>query len=341
MTSAIFPVIGAWSVIVVVLPMCAGLARVALWLLERIDARGLLHGLGLRYVILVGSSALPLMWFVSAGAHQAESGYASALICLLTHDASECGREPGLFVLALACIAIALGLRASLKNRVRHPLDTSDELLQSRIARTVDAHASLHALRGRVRLTDQPGYAVATHGLVAPLVFVGVAFAKPLADDELAAALGHERGHVAARDPLRYFILELALALNPVGAFLLRQHASRWRAAREAHCDREAVVEGLDPLALASAILAASRPTPTAYEAVALGARREAFLAYRVGMLLAFDEQPPVRCCRPGPTLLIAMIAVTTAVVLPHRTGGAALDVLHRGVERGALSTWH
>ena len=55
-------------------------------------------------------------------------------------------------------------------------------------------------------------------------------------------------------------MLEVALAINPFGRRLLETQARRWYAARELHCDRDAVLLGCPPMPLAQAILQAARP---------------------------------------------------------------------------------
>jgi hypothetical protein len=113
---------------------------------------------------------------------------------------------------------------------------------------------------------------------------------------------------------------------------LLEPHAARWQAAREAHCDREAVIHGAAPLPLADAIVKAARPS--AGLRVALGTDDHAILEFRIAMLLAFAERMPAHCCQRGPSALpVALLLLLVALVLPHQTGAAALDVLHAGVE--------
>ena len=160
----------------------------------------------------------------------------------------------------------------------------------------------------------------------------------------LGSALAHEAEHVRALDPFRYLILQLSLAVNPCGRFLLEPHAARWRAALESHCDREAVVRGAAPLALADAIVRAARPgAPEAalQQAVGLGARDTAVLQLRVGMLLAFAERAPHRCPSHGlPAFPMAFTLLIVAMLLPHQTGTAALDVLHTGAEHTVTYFW-
>src|SRR5262245_55892414 len=106
MSEAAFPLLGAAFVVLVVLPCCALLAKGLLRLVERRRGRGPLDGLNTRYLLLTGSTFLPLGWFCSAGLHQVESGR-SALSCLLDHGGATLCPEPGFFALALGVIALA------------------------------------------------------------------------------------------------------------------------------------------------------------------------------------------------------------------------------------------
>ena len=124
-----------------------------------------------------------------------------------------------------------------------------------------------------------------------------------------------------------------------LGRFLLEPHAARWKAAREAHCDREAVLDGAEPLSLADAIVRAARPS--AREVAALGAHDASVLSFRVRMLLAFAERAPVRCCREGRSMMpLAIALLAGALVLPHHAGADALDVLHSGAEQALVYLW-
>src|SRR5699024_12339190 len=68
---------------------------------------------------------------------------------------------------------------------------------------TLFPYTPLFRSRGKVLGSDAHGLAIETQGLLRPRVFVGEAFAAKLSDDALASALGHEAGHVEARDPDR------------------------------------------------------------------------------------------------------------------------------------------
>ena len=103
MIEATFPLLGTAFVVLIVLPAFALLAKAGLVLLERDEVGGPLHGLNLRYVLLTGSSVLPIAWLLSAGLHQAETAK-SALACLFDHDTAELCFEPGFFALMLAVV---------------------------------------------------------------------------------------------------------------------------------------------------------------------------------------------------------------------------------------------
>lgn len=333
MTEAAFPVLGATFVLLFVLPVSALLTKLALVLLERGGARGPLDKLSTRYVLLTASSALPLAWFMSAGVHQAETGR-SALACLLDHDNAALCFEPAFFASLLAGATAFACIRATQRARKVAPSSSqAGRVLSELLERLVVEHAALAGLRGRFVTTDQADFTIATMGLFVPRVFVGVGFANKLTNNMLASALAHEAEHVHSRDPLRYLLLDLALAINPFGRFLLAPHMKRWRAAREAHCDREAVLHGAAPLPLADAIVRAARPALTA--AAPLGASETSVLKLRIGMLVAFSEQAPRRCKQENRgSMPLTLVLLVGAILLPHQVGTSALDVLHTAAER-------
>lgn len=332
MSEAAFPLLGAAFVVLVVLPAFALLAKIGLLLIERGGVRGPLHGLNLRYLLLTASSAVPLAWFFSAGLHQAESGK-SALTCLVAHDQPGFCVEPGFFALALAVVVTVAWLRSS--HRLSFSPASSSlaaEQLRARIVALIEAHPRLANLRDRIVANDDVSFALGTRGLFQRRVVVGTKFAAALTDSMLVSALGHENEHVRSFDPLRYLLLELALGVNPFGRFLLAPHAARWKAAREAHCDREAVLHGAAPIPLAEALVRAARPK--ALPAVPLGTGDAGVLKLRIRMLLAFAEHAPHRCCSQGTeTIPLAFGLLFVALLLPHQTGTQALDALHAGAE--------
>lgn len=339
MTEVAFPLLGAAFVVSIVLPACALLAKAALSLLEWSELGGPLSGLTLRYVVLTASSATPLAWFFSAGLHQAESGR-SALACLLDHDRAARCFEPGFFALMLAAGVGAAWLCAVRRSQpVQASCSPAALGLAERLHGLLAGRAVLEGLRGRFVVTEDESFTIGTYGTLRPRVFVSTAFASKLTDAMLSSALAHEREHVRAFDALRYLLLELSLAVNPFGRFLLERHARLWRAAREAHCDREAVLRGAAPLPLAQAILRAARPLSRC--CAALGAGDAAILKLRVNLLLAFAERAPHRRPSEGRSAIpLALTLLVLSLLMPHRTGTEALDVLHTGAEHAFTYFW-
>jgi hypothetical protein len=329
----VFPILGAAFVLFCVLPLCALIAKVLVVVLETDALGGPLRHVNLKYAVLTGSSLLPIAWFVSAGVHQAESGN-TGLACLFAHDDPAACFESALFAfLLVATVGFVWFRTRRLYGLVQSSSLARAHVQTERIARLLTTHRELADLRGRVHLTDGDEFTIVTRGLFRRGVFVGVTFAESLSDQGLCGALGHEQQHVGSFDPLRYWLLEVAMGLNPCGRFLLAPHVSRWNFAREAQCDRTAVVEGASPLALADAILLAARPHSR--QAVALSTDDTAVLRLRVGLLLAFSEIAPVlyrdsmRLVVPVPLALVVL-----ALLLPHQTSTHALDAVHAGTEQ-------
>ncbi|MBK6688861.1 MAG: hypothetical protein IPG45_30610 [Deltaproteobacteria bacterium] len=338
MSEVVFPLLGTVFVVLAVLPASALLAKLLLLILDR-SSGSALHGLEVRYLILICSTALPLAWFLSAGLHQAETGQ-SVVACLFNHSSEGC-LEPVLFASTL--LLVMAGLSSNTFRRscgVALISSPRSHQLQDRIEAILRTTPWLDPLQCRVAFTDTLEFALGTQGLLSPQVVVGIAYAEATSDEALAAALGHEAEHLRSRDPLRYLLLALALAMNPFGRWLLGPDARRWLAAREAHCDREAVVRGAAPLFLAEALVQAARPEPM--PRVGLGAQDASMLKLRVGLLLAYAEQSPVHCCRREPsTISVALSLLCLFLFLPHQTSTAALDVLHAGAERAHSFFWN
>jgi len=333
MIEAVFPLVGPLLVFAVALPLAAILTRLLLAAIGRWSEQGGLHAhQGLRYVLLVGSSGAPLVWFISASLHQAESGRSSE-VCIATHAHEALCREAALFALALVVCAGLFAMPRLLREQLANRASTSPDALRvgARIAAIAGAHAALRALRRRVVVRDEASAPIATVGIASPRVVVRTSFADALDDDALAGALHHELEHVRDRDPFRYFVAWWALAVNPLGRRFLDKELSRWLLAREVHCDREAVLGGATAPALAQALITAARPGMAFVPA--LGATDASTLRLRVELLLAYADRAPHRCCRQ-PALRFAMAALLLAIVLPHSVGTSALDVVHIASEQ-------
>lgn len=335
MNEAAFPLLGTLFVFLVMLPMSALVARLCLDLMDLAPrTAGVLHALNVRYLFLVGSSLLPLGWLLMSLLKNGASD--ALLVCLFDHEAEVCS-EPGVFagILGLGVLVSSLaGLPRSQNYRAEEsPAATQ---LMRRFNHLIDGTPALWPLKGKLVVTDERGFALGVRGLLQHQVFVGRVYAERLSNAALASAFAHEQEHVQAHDTLRYWLLRVALVVNPVGRHLLTSQCKRWLAAREAQCDREAVLQGADPLELAEAIIVASRPIKSA--PVALGASDMGILKFRVEMLLAFAEHAPLRSGRRGLSVLIGGLMLVAFLLVPHELGISALDWFHVAAERAVAN---
>lgn len=339
MTEAVFPLLGPLIVFGLALP-CVALAMKLLLLVVR-RREGLHLRLRLRYVLIVASSGVPLVWLISAGLHQAESGRIVE-VCIAPHGPDALCLEAIYFALALVGLSALLAFPRLIWEQVLLRGSTSEPARRAneRIAQLIREHPPLHPLVGRCVVRDALRHTIVTVGVVSPRLVVRTSFVQELDDESLTAALHHELEHVVGRDPLRYFVAWWALAINPVGRWILNGELARWVLAREIHCDREAVLAGASAPALAHSLVRGSRPEVSRPEP-ALGAGNLAALRLRVGLLLAYTEEPPVRCCR-GPALRVALALLILVSALPHSAGTGLLDLLHAASERagGFLIGW-
>ncbi len=164
-------------------------------------------------------------------------------------------------------------------------------------------------------------------------VLIIIEFLDALDDGALTGARLHEAAHVRSLDPFRLFMLSLCQSLNPA-AFLLRPEAQRWRLAREAACDEQAVQSGGDPLCLAQAIVTAARLTlgPVPTQLAPLGGRGLENIQLRVALLLRHDGSAR-RVTRTEVPLMGLMMLLSLAALVPHVLGSGPLDTIHIGIE--------
>lgn len=336
MTEVFFPLLGPVLVVLVVLPACALLAKVALVVVGRLARNDALHTYqSLRYAILLSSSGVPLFWFISAGMHQAETGRGG--VCAADHGPEALCLDVAYFAAALALAAVATALPRMLREALLAPSASSaaEGSARARVEALIESRPALGQLRGRVDVRDRVAEPIATFGVLAPRVLLRSSFALALDDDALAAALLHELAHARERDPLRYFLASWALSVNPIGRKLLDADLARWVTAREAHCDREAVLAGASAPALALALVTAARPGATAPFA-ALAPSGAASLKLRVDLLLAYAERAPRRCCRER-SVRLSLVPLLAALVVAHEGSTAVLDAVHIASEAAAL----
>lgn len=332
MTHVAFPLGGPLIVLGLVLPLSALVTKLLLLTLARLGGLRLLEAChNTRHLLLVISSAAPLIALMSASAYQLGAADGDR-VCITVHHPGALCREATLFLVVLASFVLLIAAYHARSDPAKASCSPSALRMVERVERLVREHAGLAPLGKRVIVSDGAAQAIATMGLVRPCVLLQTGFASRLDDVSLTAALYHEVEHLKARDPLRYFISWWALAVNPLGAWLLGKEYARWHLVRETECDRLAVVAGASPTALARALLAAARPASSS-TMPALGSGPIAVLKLRLGLLLAYADQPPQRR-RGRPTLRLLVAAILLASTLPHNHAGAELlDKIHVAAE--------
>jgi hypothetical protein len=184
-----------------------------------------------------------------------------------------------------------------------------------RAARSVQRLVRRHALKPGPRdtvIVAGEELVLAAAGLRRPRVLVSAGALIALDDDELAAGLDHERGHIARRHRYILLVAQLCLALGRCVpgsrramdelAFQLERDADRW--SLERHNDR---------LALARVIAKAARgPVPASSATLApLGGAR---VLERVSQLVESNPPPPRRTTIALRCLAIGMVTLTFTV---------------------------
>jgi hypothetical protein len=164
-----------------------------------------------------------------------------------------------------------------------------------------------------------PEIVVAAAGVRDPRVVVSAGALLKLDEDELAAGLEHEWGHVANRHAQRLAFAQLCLAMSrflPGGRAALRE--LRFQLEREA--DEYSVQRTGDALALAAAITKAAGAVPAARQSVPMpllgGTER---VADRIRLLLGGAGRPSggASAIVRGLTGLTAVLALILALSLP------------------------
>ena len=138
-----------------------------------------------------------------------------------------------------------------------------------RVAERID----LHDLKIPTYCIEHSFPIIAVVGSIKPRLFVASSVLDALTNEELAAAIAHERGHLTARDNLKRLVLRAcrdSLMLVPVGRPLDRA----WTQAAEGAADEHAARENPDrALNLASALVKIAKMVPVKERAeVPLGA---------------------------------------------------------------------
>jgi beta-lactamase regulating signal transducer with metallopeptidase domain len=335
MTEAALPLLGTAIIFGIVLPLSALSARAILWTLACFQTSGLHRFGALRYALLVGSTAIPLAWFISACLHQAETGTAAGVCMVPDPPGVLCPEVAALAGMLVLLVAVTALPRVVLERRALRGSRSAEALAaRERIEQLARRHADLLPILAGLVITERADEPIATLGVLRPRVVIDASFAARLDEDALLAALKHEAEHARNWDPLRYFLAWWAVSINPVGTWLLGPELRRWILGQEIHCDREAVLNGASAPALAQALVQAAR-FPAGSGCPALRAADAQILRLRVGLLMAYADRHPQRWGRV-PALRFALAGLLVALVIPHQFDDGALDALHRASESAA-----
>ena len=182
---------------------------------------------------------------------------------------------------------------------------------------------------------------IAVIGAFRPRLFVSEQVFEALSPEELAAALQHEMGHLAARDNLKRLVARSSPGLT---SFLpgAEKLARLWHTASEECADVYAVQQGnASPLALASALIRVSRMIPSGCPAaVPAGAY---FLeggdlpdvAQRVHLLLVAAESPNTATVSRNPARRMLLSGIlASSLLLLTALYPTMLTVVHELLEK-------
>lgn len=159
-------------------------------------------------------------------------------------------------------------------------------------------------------------------GIFKPRLLVSTGALSALADDELHAALLHERAHMHAHET---FWVSIAALFNRASLLACPRSLQVFRKAGEYAADREASRQS-DPAALASALLRLSRPASTA-DGLAINLAAGENVLFRARLLVY--GQPARKAGLQTPMAIISLILAASVAFLPYAVHLAAILGCH------------
>lgn len=330
MHELVFPVAAVLVTFLVLIPVLTLISHTVLTR-RRARVRGWADfGSETTFAWITAPTLLPLVWLTSSALHQSEAP-ASSSCCLIEHAGATGCVDSMLLLGGLLALMIAMvGFRAWREHPRQKPSGLiEDDALTQRVRSIV---AKVHHLRHlSVQVADHAPEPIYTVGILRARVVLAAEFVRDADGAMLRAALLHEHAHIRGFDTLRAFIGRFCLSINPAG-WLLKADFERWRNAREAQCDGEAVHRGGEALALAEGIVRAAR-----FQCARLISPGHAPLcghdrhALQLRLALLFDG-PPSPARTAGHLALGLMLAI--ALLTPHFGDVGMLHHFHIEVER-------
>lgn len=332
MTEAAFAIAAVLVLFLVAIPTTTIGAKLLLVAQRRRAPEITSYGSTRGYLYVTAPVLLPCLWVVSAALHQSEPG--GALAACLEHHlfGSIC---IGALSLAVV-ITLGAGAAAVRVPGMKGPTRPTTDAARRQQDRAESCSAKDPLLRSwvsRIVVVDGDAPAACVRGLVRPRIELSAAFLSHIDDDMLRAVLLHEIEHVVCCDPLRGFLAEVAMRLNPLG-FLLRAEFARWRLAREVACDRHAITLGADRAALAEALVSGARFPGGMSVAPGVHSSERDALELRVRLLL--EDSGPACACGSRRGVFGALAIVVVIAAAPHVLGSEPLDSFHLAVDRTA-----
>lgn len=310
MSEYVFPISATLIVYLVAIPICTFIGRLYLEWQGRYRPHPHEAGHFSTLAAIAGPVLIPIFCVGGAAFHRFD-GHHAYEVCLVGHGAEPCAEA-----IALALfVALPLVVATLLKFRFVSPRGEHFE--------------GFEELGVDVRLVDEA--VLCTRGLVRPWIEVGRSLVDELTDEQLRAALLHEKAHARGLDPLFTFVGEVCMSVNPARG-LVRRWFERWHLGREIRCDLTAISLGGNRFSLAESLLRVARRTSgggCAHGVNLTGAA--ASIRVRVAVLVGNDI-PEVRSDR---ALWLASFIFCGAIIATFAyCEMSLLDSLHHQTER-------
>lgn len=258
----------------------------------------------------------------AAGAALAVAGV--AIPAYLRFEPHGTGERPGPWLVAIVLVAVALAASGLFRVFASWRMTRRLERTWLRVGRPT----ACDDLAARVYLVPSDLPFAGLVGVVRPRLYVSDRFFEALSAEERRAVLRHEAGHLLSADNLKRALIRLApdwLALTSIGDEIETAWAA---AAEEAADDHAAGADAAGGLAVAGALLKASRLFPLRLATVS-NFCDGATIARRVGRLL---EERPVPS-GPAPRRVAPELVVAAASLALLAAAASALPAAYEALE--------